>query len=63
MALVKACFQTTLSHLGGCKRQFLQSHFVSLLHLHHLVPLVGQEGLEGGDELQIGGGSDVVMSP
>ena len=51
------------SHLGGGELQLAQPHLVARLQVEDLVLLALQQGLEGEDELQVGGGGDVVAAP
>ena len=49
-----------LSHLRRGKLQLAKPHLVSSLEVEDVVPLALEEGLEGEDELEVGGGGDVV---
>ena len=50
-------------HLAGSKLQLLQPHHIALTHVVDLSPPATQQCLKGEDELQVGGGGDIVVAP
>ena len=50
-------------HLRCNKLQLLETNGVAVLGSVHFLPLDIQQSLEGEDELKVGGGRDIVVSP
>ena len=49
-------------YLGCGEGQLVQTHNITSLGLHRLVLFLLQQVFEGVDQLQVGGGGDVVVS-